>query len=280
MLETERLLQQKLKAGELSPETFDDLKAAVELDKQVAFGHRVEGRLVTLQTSLPCYPQLVAVSKVFNTTELLEQILTYILPQHLVLYASPVCKGFKRTIDESSRLRKIMQREIDYDSPSRFFPYRLSGFWTKQRRAIAIDDDKTYEEQKRDVLELCAEIRNWQSLSGSTLLNSIIMIQPPVKIFGICVTLHGYGDDNDRDISRVRVLGRKATEVSFQPGETLTFFAFVRHVRGMYDDICEEGGIRKIRIYTVTAEMMVLEGWRDKDTIFRRRVGWRKVTHG
>ncbi|TKA31829.1 hypothetical protein B0A50_01908 [Salinomyces thailandicus] len=65
---------------------------------------------ITICHTTPRYSELHAVSKVFNTAELLECILTYLGSYPLILAAPRVCKGFRRVIESSLALQRLTFR--------------------------------------------------------------------------------------------------------------------------------------------------------------------------
>jgi hypothetical protein len=96
----------------------------------------VPGRNVTITRTTDAR-ELRAVSRVFNTPELLEAILVKLVPKYpgyshyyatdLVLRASLTCRGFKDAIDNSPEIGRELFKKADthYSLPLRHFPFAI-----------------------------------------------------------------------------------------------------------------------------------------------------------
>ncbi|KAK3704410.1 hypothetical protein LTR37_013833 [Vermiconidia calcicola] len=102
---TDNLLYEMLNAGGISVYDYDRLRSSLAAERH-QHAHHLPGN-VSLY-GFAKYGELEAISKVLNTSELLEQILVNLPLQTLLVGAQTTCKGFKRAIDKSPAIRREM----------------------------------------------------------------------------------------------------------------------------------------------------------------------------
>ncbi|KAK3722179.1 hypothetical protein LTR37_002612 [Vermiconidia calcicola] len=102
---TDNFLLEMLLAGRISSYDYDELRSSLAAERH-QHAHHLPGN-VSLY-GFAQYEQLEAISKVLNTSELLEQILVNLPLQTLLVGAQTACKGFKRAMDKSSAIRRQM----------------------------------------------------------------------------------------------------------------------------------------------------------------------------
>ena len=129
------VLETMLSEGRLSRNDFERLQDCLRRERHYIVMH---GN-VTLQCRMPTY--LVELThNVFNTAELLENILQYLSPT-LQLQSRAVCKGFQRAIDQSPNIRRNMHRQETLNSATSavtLAPYRIQGIRSKRTQVRGI----------------------------------------------------------------------------------------------------------------------------------------------
>ena len=121
------LLQDLLKRGRVSPEEFAVLSAALyktNAEDRIL----IRGNVTVSFDTAKVRDRLEAVSPVFNTVELLEQILLNTDLEDLLLRLQLVCKRFHKTINTSLPIRRQLFVEPDWNKTSiTFQPLRFCG---------------------------------------------------------------------------------------------------------------------------------------------------------
>ena len=123
--------------------------------------------------------QLEVVHKVFNTAELLEQILANLSPVDLLLKAELVCKGFHRIINTSPKISRAMfRRPVIPKAPQpvsggiRLPPYRISGIRVRKlKQSILLFDIRSCTATTTNLF--------YRHLRPSQSLRRTLLAQPP-----------------------------------------------------------------------------------------------------
>ena len=87
---------------------------------------------ITISRTVTTLSELDVISRVFNTTELLQMILEKLPINDLLLRASRVCKGFSLAIDGSPEIQRILFRQSCSRAPLQAFPLRVHGFYVEK----------------------------------------------------------------------------------------------------------------------------------------------------
>jgi hypothetical protein len=168
---------------------------------------------------------LVAVSEVFNTPELLEHIIAFSDPRHILCNCSVVCRGFRQMIKTLPRLRSrlfLAPAPSSWAFPPASFLHDFSGPKGIRNLILAYDDDeleKNHIDNRERVLQIDCETF-LQSLldamrAGLHIPSQNLMFQPPMQTLHVtCVARLGRDftlfEDPPEDIRAELVLHNEA----------------------------------------------------------------------
>jgi hypothetical protein len=175
-MESSRLLRELVNTGQVTESAAKQLEDAFSQDSRTTRGYSVTGN-VSISTTLPAYNQLLAVSNVFNTVEVVELIFTHLPPADLLLRGQLVCKGFKDIIDHSPGIACALFRKPDYRCAFAEFPVEIKGV------PISRNDNK---------LMISLDKSSGRSLPGHAALQPLYMVQPPLRHFRLWVEVGWY----------------------------------------------------------------------------------------
>lgn len=178
--EAATIVQQLLASGHISQHQSNVLQSAIHDD-----GNEddiiVPGN-VTVGFDVKAFRnQLEAASRVFNTPELLENILLYSDPTELLLHIQLTCKGFYHATHTSLSLRRKLFLGPDYkQSVVTFFPFNLFS-------AFVFRQDYTSE---KPLISACPEsfachitwlLMEFEKLKSYNALQNHLLTQPPLR---------------------------------------------------------------------------------------------------
>ncbi len=180
-----QLIRDLVANGKLTEDQSQTLEHAIRHGTETRDTHYIPGA-ITLRASLPTYAGMLAAFNVFNTIELLEQILLSVPAEDLLLHVQFVSKSFKRTIDDSLAIGREMFRQPDYSNPLAAFPYQiadayLQSIWVSGGTGVAVEWLAT---------------KSIRDLKAYPTLKALLVMQPPPPIFSLQVIFYNRDEHN------------------------------------------------------------------------------------
>ena len=173
-LPLDELLEQMLSNKRIRREDFDAFTYRLRQERFLAPRTTHSCYQLTMQGNVTiCYrmapSQIEAIYNVFNTAEILEQILVFLHPLDQ-LRAREICKGFQRAIDASPQIRRNMYRKSDPLRQPAFIPYCVRGLSSRITQA-------------RGNLSLSMQLNREAclALKRSKFMRGILLAQPPPR---------------------------------------------------------------------------------------------------
>ena len=170
-LPVDTCLREMFSAGRLREEDFTALKHCLRQERLLAPRTTQSCYQLTMQGNLTISyrmdpHQLAATYNVFNTAEILELILAFLLPLEQ-LQARGICRGIQAAIDSSAQIRRAMFRQSDPSRSPALVPYHVRGLTctmiqARGKRSVSI----TMNEDACD------------SVQHSAFLRSVLLAQP------------------------------------------------------------------------------------------------------
>lgn len=142
-----------------------------------AISHTVSGNITISSTFTINCAMLEAVSRVFNTTELLENVLSQLPPSDLIAHVPLVCRGFNSLIKTSILLRRLLFRAPDFTCPE--IKYVSDALRIREEAGLEIKvRDRNREDKEVDSVVVTV---TFYAQGCDDRLNSLLLSQPPLK---------------------------------------------------------------------------------------------------